>query len=168
MNLVEALQKEFDRRIFEESYSRIENCLGRLTEKQIWHQLNESSNSIGNLVLHLMGNVRQYICSGIGGYKDERHRDVEFKSSSKCTKDELMDKMEILQSDVTKVIEELDEAKLLKVYKVQGFEELGMSIVIHVIEHFSYHVGQIAVQTKLLRNEDLGFYAGLDLNKRSN
>lgn len=93
---------------------------------------------------------------------------MEFLPASRCSTQELLEKMTNVQRDVTKVIDGLDERKLLKEYKVQGFQETGTSIVIHVVEHFSYHVGQIAQYTKLLKDEDLGFYAGLDLNIRSN
>ena len=162
------IQNEVKRRIFEESYSRIDNCLDRLTLDQIWHKPNQNANSIGNLVLHLLGNVRQYVCSGIGGQKDVRNRDEEFQLTSACSPEDLKVQMRLLEKDVIEVVNNLTEEKLISVYRVQGFEESGISIIIHVIEHFSYHVGQIAQQTKLLVDQDLGFYAGLDLNAKSN
>ena len=162
------IQNEVRRRIFEESYSRIDNCLDRLTFDQIWHKPNQNANSIGNLVLHLLGNVRQYVCSGIGGQKDVRNRDEEFQLTSACSPEDLKVQMRLLEKDVIEVVNNLTEEKLISVYRVQGFEESGISIIIHVIEHFSYHVGQIAQQTKLLVDQDLGFYAGLDLNAKSN
>ncbi|MDG2450851.1 MAG: DinB family protein [Saprospiraceae bacterium] len=165
--VVALIQEEFKRRVFVESYSRIENCIDRLTQDQIWHKANKNTNSIGNLVLHLMGNVRQYICSGLGGQNDIRQRDLEFLASSACNTSILRTSMQNLKVDVTSVIDSLTEKNLIALYKVQGFEENGTSILIHVIEHFSYHVGQIAQYTKLLLDEDLGFYAGLDLNIKS-
>jgi uncharacterized damage-inducible protein DinB len=162
------IQNEVKRRIFEESYSRIDNCLDRLTLDQIWHKPNQNANSIGNLVLHLLGNVRQYVCSGIGGQKDVRNRDEEFQLTSACSPKDLKVQMSLLEKDVLEVVNNLTDEKLTSVYRVQGFEESGISIIIHVIEHFSYHVGQIAQQTKLLVDQDLGFYAGLDLNAKSN
>lgn len=165
--LVSLIQKEYHRRIFEESYSRIENCISRITDDQVWQKPNDNTNSIGNLVLHLMGNVRQYVCSGIGGQTDTRVRDEEFLESSRCSKEELFLKMKSLQTDSLKVVDQLTEENLQTIYGVQGLEESGMSIMIHVIEHFSYHIGQIALYTKLLVDEDLGFYAGLDLNAKS-
>lgn len=165
--LVEQIKSEFRRRVFEESYERINICLDQLTEDQIWKKPNANTNSIGNLILHLMGNVRQYICSGVGGQKDIRKRDDEFLLSSRCTNQELLEKLSLLKTDVEKVIESLTEEKLLDDYKVQGFDEKGTAIIIHVIEHFSYHIGQVALYTKLLVDRDLGFYAGLDLNIKS-
>ena len=162
------IKKEVKRRLFEESYSRIDNCLNRLTDDQIWKKPNEESNSIGNLVLHLMGNVRQYLCSGIGAQKDIRQRNSEFLLSSRCTKSVLLEKMKELEKDVIDIIDALEEQRLTDQIEVQGFTESGMSIIIHVIEHFSYHVGQIAFYTKMLTNQDLGFYEGLDLDVKSN
>ena len=166
--LVSLIQKEFKRRLFEESYARIENCLGRLTFEQVWLKPNDNTNSIGNLVLHLLGNVRQYICSGIGGHKDLRERNEEFLATSACPSDKLLTQLSRLKEDVLPIIDSLNDEKLCKEFEVQGFHENGINIIIHVIEHFSYHVGQIAQQTKLLINEDLGFYAGQDLDVKSN
>ena len=165
--MVSLIQSEFKRRVFEESFDRIENCLERLSYEQVWHKPNSNTNSIGNLVLHLLGNVRQYICCGIGEQKDIRERSKEFLAESAVPSKELLHRLEALKGDVLQVIESLNETKLTKIYEVQGFSESGMSIVIHVIEHFSYHVGQIALYTKLLVDEDLGFYAGLDLEAKS-
>ena len=162
--IVEQIQNEFERRVFDESYSRIEKCLEKLTEEQVWKKTNKNTNSIGNLILHLLGNVRQYICSGIGRQEDIRNRPLEFHQASQIPKHQLEQGMFELQKDVLKVIEGLSETQLLQTYKVQGFTERGVAIVIHVIEHFSYHVGQIAQSTKLIKDEDLGFYTGIDLN----
>ena len=166
--LVPLIQQEFRRRLFEESYVRIENCLSKLTYQQIWLSPNDNTNSIGNLVLHLLGNVRQYICSGIGGQKDVRERNQEFLSTSACKIEKLLSGLALLKEDVLPIIDSLTENILTKEYTVQGFDERGVNIIIHVIEHFSYHVGQIAQQTKLLIDEDLGFYSGLDLDVKSN
>ena len=168
MNLPILIQSEFKRRIFEESYDRIENCLNRLDENQIWHKPNDNTNSIGNLILHLTGNVRQYICSGLGEQKDIRERSIEFMSSSKCSRDDLDQKLIELRNDVMAVLPNIDKKALMREYEGQGFNEKGISIMIHVIEHFSYHVGQIALYTKLLTNQDLGFFEGIDLNIKSN
>jgi uncharacterized damage-inducible protein DinB len=166
--LLETIKSEVNRRIFEESYARIQKCLDRLTDDQIWTKPNDETNSVGNLILHLIGNVRQYMCSGIGGEKDIRERSKEFLLSSRCDKGELYLKMELLQKDVEKVVDQLNLSRLESEILVQGFTEKGMSIIIHVIEHFSYHVGQIALYTKLLTNRDLGFFEGLDLDATSN
>ena len=168
MDLSKLIAQEFKRRVFDESFVRIEKCLQMLSDDEIWTKPNDQTNSIGNLVLHLMGNARQYIISGLGGEKDERKRNLEFQMSSRCSTEELRSKMKSLKVELTEVINGLTHEQLTSTFRVQGFEEKGINIAIHVIEHFSYHVGQIALYTKLIKNKDLGFYAGLDLDAKSN
>ena len=157
------LIKEFEIRVFDESYVRIKKCLNLLRDEQIWSAPNDKITSIGNTTLHLIGNARQWILTGIGESSDERNRDDEFKEESKISKDELLTMLEDLKTDLMPVLKGLSENQINKVTSVQNFEVSGFSIVIHVIEHFSYHTGQISILTKLMINEDLGYYADHDL-----
>ena len=159
-----ALTAEFNRRIFEESVPKIEYMLGRLSLSEIWHKDNIHSNSIGHLILHLCGNVRQWICSGIMGEKDVRKRSLEFDSSEKLNPDELIGILYALKSDTDRALDSIEDVSLLTTKRVQGYDETILSIIIHVIEHFSYHTGQIAVITKHIKNIDLKFYSDRDLN----
>lgn len=143
---------------------RIVNCLNRLSEEQVWQQPNASCNSIANLVLHLCGNITQYIVSSLGGAEDNRQRDLEFSTKAGYNKAMLIDKITTVNNRAAEVMHQQDATSLLKRRMVQGFDKTGIGIIIHVTEHFSYHVGQIALLTKLLVDEDLGFYADLDLN----
>lgn len=167
---MEKIKKEFIKdcvRHLNEYTKRIKICLDLLSEEQVWKKPNESSNSIANLMLHLCGNMTQYVLSSLGGKPDLRERDKEFSAKSGYTKDELYKK---LSSVVHSVIEEIqihDEDSLLKTRTVQGFEKNGIAIILHITEHYSYHTGQIALLTKLMTNEDLGFYKGLDLNQKN-
>lgn len=158
-----ALVEEVNLRLFEECVPRIKNCLDRLTEDQIWWRPNESSNSIGNLVLHLCGNVRQWIISGVGEQADVRRRSEEFSEQGPVPKDDLIELLDKLEPEVRGVLAELRAEDLLKVKPVQVYEHTVLSMLVHVTEHFSYHTGQIAWITKMLTSEDLGFYAGQDL-----
>jgi uncharacterized damage-inducible protein DinB len=65
------------------------------------------------------------------------------------------------------VIKNIKEDELLPPRSVQGFNYSAIGIIIHVVEHYSYHTGQIIFWTKLLKNRDMGFYAGVDLNRRN-
>ena len=143
---------------------RVANCLNRLTEQQVWKKPNSQTNSIGNLILHLCGNIRQYAISSLGGLPDMRIRDEEFSVTSGLTKTELLEKLEMTISEAVTIINNVSEKELMQERSVQGFKYTGIGIMIHVTEHFSYHVGQIALYTKLLKDEDLGFYADIDLN----
>lgn len=146
---------------------RIETCLQLLTEEQVWQKPNESSNSIANLILHLCGNMTQYVLSSLGGEPDNRERDKEFSANGGYTKEQLLSRLSTVVTKVIAVVEQQDEASLLKARSVQGFRKTGLAIILHITEHYSYHTGQIALLTKLMTNQDLGFYKGLDLNKKN-
>lgn len=143
---------------------RIEKCLNQLTEDQVWKKPNANTNSIGNLILHLCGNITQYAHASLGNEKDQRNRDLEFSTEGGFSKDELLEKISAVTEKAIQVIENVSESELLRKRNVQGFHYSGISIIIHITEHFSYHVGQIALYTKLLCDKDLGFYEEFDLN----
>lgn len=162
--MIEIIHKEFERRIIEEGLTRIKYCASQLSEKELWYQDNENTNSVGNLIMHLEGNVRQYITSGIGGKRDTRTRDAEFDPKNIKTKELILLELEKTLNESAGVINNLNQKNLTESRTVQGFEETVLSIIIHVIEHFSYHVGQITYMVKSRKNIDTGYYAGLDLN----
>ena len=163
----ELLIADVTRRLFDENQSRILTCLDLISEEQLWYKHNENVNSIGNLILHLCGNVTQYICAGIFREKDHRKRDLEFEASASHSKKELVQHLNLTMAKVKKRIDEITPEMLLKEYEVQGFQENGTSILVHVTEHFSYHVGQITYLTKFLNNVDTNYYGDLDLNVKS-
>jgi len=158
-----ALIQEVDHRLFDESLTRILECLEKLTDEQIWWRPNESSNSIGNLVLHLCGNVRQWIGTGLGNLPDTRKRQTEFDERRQIERDVLVSELVSTMTMAKSVISNLPEKELLTSRPVQTFNETGISILIHVTEHFSYHTGQIAYITKLLSGKSLSFYEGVVL-----
>lgn len=151
----------------EENTPRIEKCLAELTEAEVWQRPNLASNSIGNLILHLCGNITQYAISSLGNLPDARNRDAEFAALGGFSKDELLEKLRATVRQAVKTIRQASDAELLRVRIVQGFNMSGIGIIVHVCEHYSYHTGQIAFWTKLLKGKDLGFYAGLDLNVKN-
>ena len=158
-----ALVEEVILRLYDESLPRILKCLDQLENEQIWWRPNESSNSIGNLVLHLCGNVSQWIYSGLGGYPDHRKRQAEFDERTGIDKSELSDLLIRTMEKVKPVIHQVTAADLMQKRPVQTFRETGLSILVHVTEHFSYHTGQIAYITKMLTANPLGFYDGVNL-----
>ena len=146
---------------------RIEKCLAALSEGELWHRPNENSNSIGNLILHLCGNIRQYAISSLGNVPDSRIRDLEFLAREGYSKSELIEKLTQTVDDAVMTIKNSTEANLLQPRLVQGFNLTGIGIIIHVTEHYSYHTGQIAYYTKMVKDRDLGFYANIDLNVKN-
>lgn len=146
---------------------RIARSLGVIGEADLWKRPNETSNSIGNLILHLCGNMRQYAISSLGGTPDVRERDKEFSATGGAGKEELLRTLTSTVGEVIATINNADETDLLRVRSVQGFEYSGIGIIVHVTEHYSYHTGQVALLAKIFSNRDLGFYAGYDLNKKN-
>ncbi len=161
-----ALIRESKRRLLEESLPRIRTCLSQLNVDEIWRRPNEQTVSAGNLVLHLAGNVRQYIIATLGGAEDVRERQKEFDEPGPLPTPELLARLEATMAEAARILDRLDSSTLLRSHRVQGFVETGLSILVHVVEHFSYHTGQIAYIVKSRKNVDLGFYRGRDLNKR--
>ncbi|TXN35780.1 DUF1572 domain-containing protein [Flagellimonas hymeniacidonis] len=151
----------------DESLRMIKICLDKLSEEVIWQKPNEATNSIGNLILHLCGNITQYGIASLQGIEDNRNRDEEFSVLSGYTKNELFQKLVSTVEDAKKAISEVTIEELLKKRSVQGFEFSGVGNIVHVVEHLSYHTGQIALWTKILNNRDLGFYDGVDLTVKN-
>lgn len=159
MTLDKSIIEEFNRRIFEESYHRIFKCLDLLTEDDVWLIPNKNTNSIGNLILHLNGNVRQWMLSSFTDTPDRRKRSLEFEKESRISKDQLKELLLQLRLELEELLPHISEKELIESHKVQVYSETGISILIHVIEHFSYHTGQIALLTKLIGDKDLKFYS---------
>lgn len=162
--LVNNFVSETKLRMVEESFSKISSCLSQLSEEEVWHRPNEHVNSVGNLMLHLCGNVGQYVISGAGGHKDIRERQKEFDDRGTFTKEELIEKMRKVLAQVVEVLDQLTPEQMIEVRPVQCYEMSVISMILHATEHFSYHTGQIIYYTKMLRNKDMAFYAGLDLD----
>ena len=144
--------------LVDEYQPKIERCLERLTDEQIWWRPNEESNSIGNLVLHLCGNARQWIVSGVGGEAGKRDRDAEFAQRAVIGREELLNSLRETLADVSRVLERLDSDALLQSRTIQGSAVDVLEAIFHVVEHFSMHAGQIFLLTKLLTATDLRFY----------
>jgi uncharacterized damage-inducible protein DinB len=154
----DALIVETSRRLFEEGIPRIKKCLNLLTEEEIWYRPNENSNSVGNIILHLCGNVRQWLGAGLGKLPKVRKRDEEFSTKGGFNKKEILEKLEKLQEMSEDILSKVTYEDLLAVHEVQVYQETGLSILMHVTEHFSYHVGQITYFVKAKKDLDTGYY----------
>jgi uncharacterized damage-inducible protein DinB len=151
----------------QENTPRIEKCLQLLSEEDVWKKPNKAGNSIANLMLHLCGNITQYIISSLGNTEDNRVRDEEFSVQGGYTKEQLFKKLTATIEDAVRIMQALDDGELMCIRSVQGFQLSAIGSILHVAEHYSYHTGQIALITKLITNKNLGFYAGYDLNKKN-
>jgi uncharacterized damage-inducible protein DinB len=151
----------------DENTTKLKTCLDELAEQDVWKRPNEHSNSVGNLMLHLAGNIRQWIISSLGNAEDLREREKEFAADGGYSKPELAAKLFSTVEEAKKIIRDISTEEILKKRKVQAYFYSGVSIIIHVTEHYSYHTGQIIFWTKLLKDKDLGFYAGVNLNEKN-
>jgi uncharacterized damage-inducible protein DinB len=144
---------------------RIEDCLTRLTPEQVWARSGKSDNSIANLVLHLCGNVTQWIGSGVGGRPDHRHRDEEFAARAGLKPAELTGKLQGVVEDAVAIIRKQTAERLAEIIHPQGYTVSVLEAIYHVVEHFSQHTGQILFATKLILDQDLGYYKHLSASR---
>ncbi len=166
------MTEEFKEQIIyrlDESIRMVTISFDELSEEDIWKRSNESSNCIGNLILHLCGNVTQYILASLGNKEDKRDRDSEFEIKEKegYTKKVMLLELKNTVEKAKQVISACTVSELMRKREVQGFLLSGIGIAIHVVEHLSYHTGQIAFWTKQLKNKDLDFYEGMNLNAKN-
>ena len=159
---------EFSRhKLAEEFWPRLRGCVESLSDEQVWWRPNEASNSIGNLLLHLNGNVHQWLIASFDQAHEKRDRPAEFAQRDVIPRDALLDKLGATVQQASAVIARLTEADLLATLNIQGYTVTGLEAVYHVVEHFGMHYGQIVYITKQVRGEDLGFYRELDKTGRA-
>ena len=137
---------------------KLERCLASLTDEQIWWRPGSESNSIGNLLLHLAGNARQWIISGLGGEVDKRTRSQEFEESALISGADLIARLRQTIDEVDDVLSAFDARRLLDHFQIQGTDVTALEAIFHVTEHFSMHTGQIILLTKMLAQRDMKFY----------
>ncbi len=151
----------FSCRKLEQLTERIGVCLAKLSEEQVWARGSENANAIGNLVLHLSGNVRQWICHGVGGQPDIRRRDDEFNAQGGVSIAELQARLQAAVNEAVAIIGALTPEGLTAITHVQNYDITKCEAIYHVVEHFSQHTGQIIFATKFLTGDELGFYTHL-------
>lgn len=149
-------------KLLEEYWPRLRSAVESLPDDQVWWRPNEASNSVGNLLLHLNGNVRQWLVWSFRKAGAVRDRPAEFAERGAVPAHALLDQLATTMEDASTVLASLTDAELAAQYSVQGYTVTGLEAVYHVVEHFGTHYGQILYITKLLRGGDLGFYRELD------
>ncbi|MFL2590307.1 MAG: DUF1572 family protein [Flavobacteriaceae bacterium] len=148
----------------EENLRMILICFDKITEIDLWNKPSKKGVAFGNQIIHIVGNMTQYLISALGEKKVNRERDKEFIIDKSMSKKSLKNMLSLTIKESKKTINKLSVENLLKTRKVQVYTLSGIGCLIHAVEHFSYHTGQIALLTKNITNNDLGFYNGIDLN----
>jgi len=146
------------RRLLKEYFPRVQACFETLGEEDIWWRAHETDNSIGNLILHLCGNIRQWIVGGIGEAPDARDRPREFSERGPIPKTELLKRFETTLNEADRVLGQFDLSRLLEVRHFQKYEVTCIDAISHVVEHVAQHLGQIIYITKLRTGKDLKFF----------
>jgi len=159
---VERLFLDYSVKKLEQLAGRIDDCLGRLSDEQIWRRDAENENAVGNLVLHLCGNLGQWIGHGVAGRPDTRRRAEEFTERGPLPAGELRRRLRETVADAAGVVSRLDPERLAERIVVQGYAISVLEAVYHAVEHFAQHTGQIIYATKHMTGEDLAYYAHLD------
>jgi uncharacterized damage-inducible protein DinB len=133
-----------------EALDRIRHCLDQLTDEQIWHRPGAGQNSIANLLLHLSGNLRQWIVVGLGGGEDRRNRPAEFADESGRPKQEVLAELERTVQEACQALSRQSTAELTRVRRIQGREVSGLTAIFNSIPHFRGHAQEIVFRTRLL------------------
>jgi hypothetical protein len=128
---------------------RIKHCLGQLNDKQLWCRSQPSLNSIGNLILHLCGNLRQWIVAGVGGASDIRNRPAEFSEQGPIPKEELMRSLLVVVEEAKRVLNHVDARQLTEPRRIQGFDVTGLAAIFDSVPHFRGHSQEIVHMTRL-------------------
>ena len=148
-----------------ESQRMIHLALAKVNEEQLWQIPVSNGLRLGNQLLHLCGNMTQYLIASLGEKTDERKRDEEFTATGRADIRSLLTLFDNTVKQAINTIEEAPESAFTRIRKVQDFEFSGVGVVLHAVEHCSYHTGQIAFWVKQLTAADLGFYDQHDLNQ---
>jgi len=151
-DLAQAMGREAAVRL-REGRDKIEHCLAQLTDEQVWQRPREEMNSIANLILHLIGNVHQWIVSGLGGAADVRNRPAEFVARDLLPKDELLRRLDEVVRQAADVLSRVTEDDLLAARRIQGFDVTGVAAIFDSIPHFTGHAQEIIHMTRMLLGE---------------
>jgi hypothetical protein len=154
-------------KLLNQYWPRLKTCVEPMTVEQIWWRPNDASNSIGNLILHLNGNMTQWLVASFNKDEDKRNRPEEFAAQGGLTAAELLKRLGATIAEAEKVLNRFTVEELLAPYVIQGHHVRGLDAVYQVIEHFGLHYGQIAYITKTLEGKDLGFYRELNESGRN-
>lgn len=128
---------------------RITHCVNQLNQDQVWRRSNSKLNSIGNLILHLCGNLRQWIVAGIGGATDTRNRPAEFAELGPLPKEELLRRLGDVVTDARRTLTGVDARQLTEPRRIQGFDVTGVTAIFDSVPHFRGHTQEIVHMTRV-------------------
>jgi hypothetical protein len=154
-------------KLLEQYWPRLRSTVESLSDEQVWWRPNDASNSVGNLLLHLNGNVQQWLVSSFNQTEDVRDRPSEFNQQGQISRSVLLGQLTRTMEEASAVLSRFAESDLLTYWEIQGYRVTGLEAVYQVVEHFGMHYGQVLYIAKMLRDENLGFYRELDKTGRA-
>lgn len=156
--LCAGLVTEYAATKLEDHFEQVSRCARMLSVEQLWHQINAHSNSVANLLLHLNGNVRQWVLGGLAGREIQRDRQAEFDARGGAEVEALLAELHETVREACGVIRGMEEAHLAWEFSIQSYRVSGAAAVMHVVEHFAFHTGQIVTMTKAMLDVDVSLY----------
>lgn len=141
----------------QQARNRIGHCLDQLSEDQVWWRPTDAMNSIGNLLLHLAGNIRQWLVSGVGGAPDIRQRQAEFDARGPISKQELLARLDSALTESASALMRQGKAGWLRPLRIQRHQLIGFSAALHSIAHFRGHVQEIIHMTRTILGDRYQF-----------
>jgi uncharacterized damage-inducible protein DinB len=133
-----------------EYFDKIRIAVEGLSEEQLWWRPDHGGNAVGNLILHLCGNLSLWVLRTLGGASFERDRPTEFAADRSHAKRELVERLREVIDRCRQVAERLTPDDLRAPREVQGLRTDGLGALYHAVEHMSYHTGQIVLIAKHL------------------
>lgn len=143
--------------LLDQAMIKLENCFEQLSEQQVWWRPQDNLNSIGNLVLHSCGNLRQWAIASLTNQSDDRQRDKEFSADGDYTKGELLALARTTVDSAKSVIAAAGEKQLATLYEIQGFSVTGLNAILHTTSHFVGHTHQVIMLTRIQLGDSYQF-----------
>lgn len=143
--------------LLDESLNKVRHCLGQLSDEQIWQRPAPTMNSVGNLLLHISGNLRQWAICGVGQLPDARDRDGEFSATGGLSGEELIELVESTVRETAKLIGGLNAETLSEPRSIQEFDVTVLGALCHTVTHFVGHTHQIIQLTRLMLGDEYDF-----------
>ena len=145
-------------RLLDECLAKVAHCLEQLSEEQVWWRPHESMNSIGNLILHVSGNMRQWLVGGLSGAADARHRPAEFAERGPIARAVLVAGLAGVVADAKRVFRQTSPTAMQQERRIQGFTVTGWGAVFHAVPHFNGHTQEIISATRMQLGDAYEFY----------
>ncbi len=141
------------RQVLAQEFRRIAHCLRQLDDAQVWQRPTPHVNCIGNLILHLCGNLRQWYLHGIGGGEDVRNRPAEFAESEAVSRERLQATLDDLFARIDLLLRGVPDSVLVEPRRIQGFETNGLAAMYTTMTHLEGHALQISYITHMLTGD---------------